>query len=132
MAERIGVGTGAGEIAVLDRRVQVEVAVFGEVRMRAVDAGVDDRPDDAVAERGKGGRGGVGCDRGDRAVGERFDREVGPDPVDRAVAGAADRASARMAGRAASSSRTSSSIVGPSSRAKMYWLLNSLLTSSTP
>src|SRR5436189_291611 len=54
----------------------------GEVRMGLVDAGVNDRPDDAVPRGAVGAGRGVGLDGGQRAVDVGMHDEVGPDPVD--------------------------------------------------
>ena len=53
----------ASEVAMDQRRRQLEVLVLREVRMRAVDARVDDGPDDPGAAGGERVVRGVGFDR---------------------------------------------------------------------
>ena len=70
------------EVAVGQPRA-VEVVELLEVGVLGVDAGVEHGPADVLPERGVGGVGGIRLDRGDRAVEQGLDLEVGPDPEDR-------------------------------------------------
>ena len=52
------------------------------MRMRCVDAGIEDRPDDSRAGGAESTDGGVGLDGADRAVQMRAQHQIWPDPVD--------------------------------------------------
>jgi hypothetical protein len=83
VAVEVGEGAAAaGEVLVLERGLEREVLVALEVRVVALDAGVDDGPDDVVAEGREGDARRVGLHGAERAVDEGLDLEVGPDVVD--------------------------------------------------
>src|SRR3954471_18506944 len=54
-----------------------------EVRMVGVDAGIEHRPDDVLAEGGEGVSRGVGLDGAHRLDRQPFDLEIRPDLIDR-------------------------------------------------
>src|SRR5215831_1915156 len=50
----VGFPSGSGKVTVPQRCVYIEILVQVEMRMIAVDAGIDDRPDDPLAEGSEG------------------------------------------------------------------------------
>ena len=83
----LGGVAGSREIAVAKRQVEVEIGVFLEMRMCAVDAGIDHRPDDVLAEGAERIVRRIGLHRAAGQVGEALHFVIEPDPVYRGCAG---------------------------------------------
>src|SRR5215475_75021 len=73
----------AGEIAMAQRRAQLQVLVHHEVLMGAINARIHHCPDDILTERTKCIARGVGLDGADRCCGEPLDLVVQPNSVER-------------------------------------------------
>src|SRR5262245_20190778 len=81
----------------LQGRTEDEVLVLGEMRVRLVDTRIEHGPDDVAAFGGERRARRVRLHRRDGPVDQRLDLEVGPDPVDGALQGAAARRIRRLA-----------------------------------
>ena len=74
------------EVAMSERRGQLEIPVCPKMRVARLDTGIQDRPHDVVAEGTERVAGGVGLDRGERAVGHARHHEIRPDAIERRLA----------------------------------------------
>ena len=70
------------EVAVGERRRQIEIPVLTKMSVVSVDTRIDDRPDDVSPDGGERVVRGVRLDRADRLVDQRLELEVRPDVID--------------------------------------------------